>query len=228
MRFQNVMSTRYQADKIIKSSSSRRCRWEIRGQNSLAEESMYMVLTGIWRSNKVSHWHSFAYFFFYHTLPTNSMEYLENTMATCYLTFLFAGNGLEPTSNKNNCDIHATLTYCVMDGKGNLQCPKLNVRNRMCRNVYFFNTSPNTSPPPPPPPPPPQLSGYHNNIVDLWGFSMCSTIHYWHHAKPSTSRRNLSNKTKWQHGVTQGPISYNLPSYRKSASWKQEKHWPKL
>ena len=84
-----------------------------------------------------------------------------------YLSFWFAGNCLLQTTNKY-CDFNTALTCSVMDEKGNLQCPKLKIHNRMYRNGSFSNTSPKISH---------SFQSIHRYIVNLWEFRLCAIIH---------------------------------------------------
>ena len=58
------------------------------------------------------------------TLPAKSLEYFEAQWKHSYLTFLFVGNGLAPTTTKY-CHFNAFLMHSVRSEKYNLQCPKL-------------------------------------------------------------------------------------------------------
>ena len=72
------------------------------------------------------------------TLSAKNTEhmYLENTMKTLVFDILICWNGLAQAANKYY-NFHVTHAWCVMDGKCNLQCPKLKLHNWIYRNVSF-------------------------------------------------------------------------------------------
>ena len=106
-----------------------------------------------------------------------------------------AGKSLALATNKYY-DFNTTLMCSCINEKCNLQCPKLNMQNRMYRSVSFFNTSLKI---------PHDFQGIHHCIVNLWNIvrafnngllashKICYRLPY----------NNLSDKTKWQKGVAQ-------------------------
>ena len=72
----------------------------------------------------------------YTTLPEKVMEYLESTMETFILTVWFVWNSFAPPETSI-----VTLTCSALGEKGNLQCPKFKIYNRLCGCVSFFYTS---------------------------------------------------------------------------------------
>ena len=131
-------------------------------------------------------------------------KYNENNRT---LTFWFAGNGWTPTVNKK-WDSYATLVCSFMDEKFRLQCPILKTLNDIYRNLSFFNTSPKC------------LITFNVSFITLWiyrTFLFSNLLQASYYICDRSQDNNVSDKTKWQKGVTQGTVSFHLVSYRKSA-----------
>ena len=114
-----------------------------------------------------------------YTLPEKSMEYSKSTMKTPVFDISIGWKWLG-INHKPVLRFNATLTCSVMDEKRNSQCPKLEIHNRMDRNVSFLNTSPKISH---------SFQCILHYMVNLWDFCACSMIRYWHHVKFASGRR---------------------------------------
>ena len=106
----------------------------------------------------------------YTTLPEKVMEYLESTMETFILTVWFVWNSFAPPETGI-----VTLTCSALSEKGNLQCPKFKIYNRLCGCVSFFLHFSNF----------PQLPVYPSLHCESKKFCVLTIIRYLYHSNPS-------------------------------------------
>ena len=150
-----------------------------------------------------------AIFSCYTTFTMMTCGWVSAIIDTNYVLVTKYHTLLAKTATNTYCDFNATLTCSVMDEKYNLQCPKLNIYNGIYRNVSFHDMSKFAT-----------TSGV--SIITLESMKSLSVFNN----SSLVSRKicdlspnnNLSAKTKWQPGETQGAVCCHFISWRKSVS----------